>query len=723
MLRILHLLNNMTGKITIRLVAVVSLSILITAVVSYEKLYQVTETNSNIRIDRAARAATALFTERLNSEFSGIYDPHGRPTAIRLKGETDDRSLTFRNEFDVILADIGATNQGAANLFKLNPETNAFDRFATTFRKPDGTMPPAMSIGSGHPAYDNIVNNKIHVGEVPVMERMRLAYLMPIQRVNGDVAGALAVDVGWVDDLVSARTDLRVHVIIATVLILLLVATYGAVNMSKELKPLRELAQYANDLASEAPAIAVPYKNRNDEIGVLAQGLERVVALQDKLANLAYKDVLTGLGNRSRYLRDIEISLNNCLSSKCKSTLIHLDIDNFKQINDAFGQKAGDDLLKIVASQVTSIFGQTSKIARLTSDQFTILVEDDASVTKVAELTETLLMTLRQPYHLTEGEIHLTASIGIVLLQHDAENVDEAHRNAGLALRKAKTNGGDQAVFFSSEMNDVLQDQIRLDRMLKIAIEEREIEIHFQPQISPSTNSLAGLEVLARWNHSTEGSISPGKFIPVAESSGQIVALGTLVLDLACQQAAKWNEENFDFKHISVNVSPIQLWQSNFIDVLKNTLDRYNVAGENIIIEITESVFVDHCEHRIAKVLAAIRAVGVKVSLDDFGSGYSSLGYLNRLPFDQLKIDRSFVTDIDKDLRKQQVLQGVLGLGNGLGFNIVVEGAETYEEVSVIKGMGCHAIQGFYFARPSHAAKIPNMVRQITQPNVKAISA
>ncbi|PHR17792.1 MAG: diguanylate cyclase [Hoeflea sp.] len=715
MSKFVSLFNGMTGRITLRLLVIVAVSILITASLGYFKLSQVTEVNSFIRIDRAARAATALFTEKLNSEFSAINDPDGKPMALRLKSDTVDMSLSFRDVHDTLLKEIGHINQGAANLFRLNSETRAFDRFATTFRRPDGSMPPPMSIGSGHPAYADIINNQPHLGEVPVMGRLRLAYLTPIQTESGAVAGALAVDVGWVDDLVVARNELRTQIVVAAILILILVAAFGVLSMSRELKPLRQLAKYADDLAAEAPAVAVPFKSREDEIGALAQGLERVVTLQGKLAHLAYADELTGLGNRSRYLTDLKKSLLKNLSGKHKSTLLHLDLDNFKQINDAYGQETGDALLKTVATQIVDTAGETSQIARLASDQFTILVSDKSSAVQPVELAEKLLTALRQPFQLAAGEVRLTASIGIVLLQHDAEDADEAHRNAGLAMHKAKASGGDQFMFFSSEMNDVLQDQIRMDRMLQIAIEEREIEIHFQPQIIPSTGGLAGVEALARWTHPAEGPISPGKFIPIAEASGQIVGLGTLVLDLACEQAAKWRDQEFDFKHISVNVSTIQLWQPNFIDVLKAALERHNVPGRNIYIEITESVFVDHSESRIAMVLAAIRAIGVKLSLDDFGSGYSSLGYLNRLPFDQLKVDRSFISDIDTDQRKQQVLRGVLGLGRGLGFNVVVEGAETLEEVTLVEQLGCDSVQGFYYARPAPALLIPDMVRKIAQ--------
>lgn len=544
------------------------------------------------------------------------------------------------------------------------------------------------------------------------MGRMRLAYLTPIQTATGNVAGALAVDVGWVDDLVAAKNELRRQIIIATGLILALVAAFGAASLGAELKPLRALSRYAEDLAAGAPAGAVPYRERTDEIGALAQGLERVVALQGKLAHLAYTDPLTGLANRSRHLNDLDQALSESLSGQRKWTLLHIDLDKFKQVNDGYGQSVGDRVIKLIAARLKDTAGDSARIARLAADHFAVLIGDGRSADEVETLAEKLLTEIHEPLQLNAGEIRLTGSIGIVLLQHDASDADEAHRNAGLALRKAKAKG-DRAVFFSSEMLDDFQNHMRIERMLRLAIADRAIEVHFQPQVNPATHQLAGVEALARWTHPSEGPISPAMFIPIAEASGQIVDLGTLILELACEQAAKWRTSGFAFRHISINVSPIQLWQPNFIEVVKDALKRHDLAGNEICIEITEGVFVDQSKQRIEKVLAALRQLGVLLSLDDFGSGYSSLGYLNRLPFDQLKVDRSFVSDIDTDVRKQKVMRGILELGRGLGFDIVVEGAETLEEVSVIRDMGCDAIQGYYYSRPAPALLIPEVVKKI----------
>jgi EAL domain-containing protein (putative c-di-GMP-specific phosphodiesterase class I) len=249
--------------------------------------------------------------------------------------------------------------------------------------------------------------------------------------------------------------------------------------------------------------------------------------------------------------------------------------------------------------------------------------------------------------------------------------------------------------------------------MLKMAIENREIEIHFQPQVILSSNKISGLEALARWKHPSLGQIPPAKFIPIAEDIGQIVKLGTLIIDMACQQAAQWRKENFDFKHIAVNVSPIQLWQDNFIDVLSAALERYKLPANCICIEITESVFIDSTKHNTLRILDLIRSLGVMLSLDDFGSGYSSLSYLNNMPFDQLKIDRSFVTNIDTDGRMQNLMRGILSLTTELDFKIIIEGTETIEEIMMVQEMGCDVVQGYYHAKPAPAALIPDIVDKV----------
>ncbi|MFT6917027.1 MAG: diguanylate cyclase (GGDEF)-like protein [Motiliproteus sp.] len=708
-----YLVNGITGRVSARFLIIASLSILLMAGIGYSKIDQVTAKNSEIRISRAAYAAAVIFSERLEAEFAVVFDIEGGVAALRLTGDTVATSLSFRDEYDALLKVIGATNKGAANLFKFNAQTRAFDRFSTTFRKPDGSMPPPMSIGPGHPAYDNLIHGRVHQGQVPVMGRLRLAELIPIQAPDDSVQGALAVDVGWADDLIVARDELRNQSIVIAGFILILVALLGATYISRELRPIRVLAKYADDMASEATLESVPFLGQHDEIGALAEGLDRVAGLQGELAHLAYTDKLTGLGNHSRCLADLKVALRGSQSGAESWALLHLNLDKFGHINDAYGHDMGDKILNMAGARIQQVAGSQAKVARPSAAEFMLIIDTRQAAEKIPVLAQNLINALRKGFQTEAEEIFITGSIGVLDTLRSFEDLGVVQLNANLALRKAQSAGGDQYAVFCPELNDEHQALVELKKMLEIAIENREIEIHFQPQVILSSNKLAGLEALARWKHPSLGQVPPDRFIPVAEESGQIIKLGTLILEMACQQADQWRKANFDFKHISINVSPVQLWQANFIEVLSAALERHGLPGHCICIEITEGVFIDNTRHNTLLVLERVRSLGVMLSLDDFGSGYSSLSYLNRMPFDQLKIDRSFVSDIDTDDRKQKVMRGILSLAKGLDFNIIVEGTETIEEILIVQEMGCDLVQGYYHAKPAPAALIPDMVDSI----------
>lgn len=704
--------NTLSSRVTALLIVLVATSVVIMAGLGYSTLTGVTDENSGIRIDRAARAASSIMAHATDDAITVTRDDEGRPLALVVSDETDawTRNPTF---FDLVL-EIGRTNQGAANLFAMNDATGGFDRFATTFRKPDGTMPPPMSVMPGHPAYANLIAGRPHIGEVPVMGRMRLAYLTPVVNPAGGVAGALAVDVGWVDDLVVARNALRGEILLVSSLILAMAAILGILMMSREMRPLKNLSRFAHAIASGTDDTPVPHADRRDEIGALAQGLGRVAALQDELEHLAYTDPLTGRGNRARYLADLKRVVADTRAKGVHAALLHIDLDRFKEINDAFGQTAGDAVLARVAQMLSARVGGDAPLARLAGDDFTIIVRHDARPGAMADLCESILEDLSTPVALPQGEANVTASIGVVLLPRDARTADEAHRNAELALRRAKAEGPGTFVFYAEEFNAQVQNELLMERRLRAAIAERGLAVHFQPQIRVTDESLYGLEALVRWPREG-GMISPADFIPLAEKSGLIIDLGAFVLDESCRQAKAWMAQGFDFGHVSVNVSPVQLWQPGFVSTVAQTLRRHDLPGHAICLEVTEGVFVDHDEGRVARVLASLRELGVCLSLDDFGSGYSSLGYLNRLPFDQLKVDRSFVSNVHVDSRKAELLRGVVALGAGLGLEIVVEGAEAPEEVTLIRALPCTAIQGFAYARPVPAGQVVHEVARIVR--------
>jgi diguanylate cyclase (GGDEF)-like protein len=689
------------------LIGFVAAGIWIMAGVGYTQIDRVTARDAATRIDRAARAAAAVTSYAYQGTFAVNRNADGRPMSIHIVGGgSADEVLAASREYNLYVKEIASINQGAANVFRFNAATKGFDRFATTFRRPDGSMPPPLTMRAGHPAYASLAAGRPFVGEVPVQGRMRLAYMTPIFDATAELAGALAIDVGWVDDLYVAREELRGQILFWTSLILVLVASAGIAVMYFEMRPLRAMGRFADSIAEGTDDGQVPYLERKDEIGKLANGLLRVAKLQDSLETLAYFDPLTSIANRAKFLDDIRKAVTNALDGSAPCSIIMLDLDHFKETNDAYGHAAGDQLLQIVRDRVLLELAPEDQFYRLGGDDFAIVSLASFEPERTADLCERIGRAIAQPIMLPHGEARSGASMGIVLLPRDGKSVEEAYRNADLALRDAKSNGRNRFVFFNDELNAAVQHKMLLARMLRQAIEENALAVHFQPQVRAVDCTLHGVEALARWPHPERGFIPPYEFIPVAEASGLIGDLGAWILNESCRVARGWLDAKFDFGHVSVNVSPIQLWQPNFVESVAAVLARNNLPARYLCLEVTESVFVSG-EDRVMQVLGALRSLGVTLSLDDFGSGYSSLGYLNKLPLDQLKIDRSFVRDVDHDLRRQSLLRGIAALGKGLGLHLVAEGAERKEEVEFLREYGCDAVQGFYFAKPVTALLVP----------------
>lgn len=704
---------SLPARATLVLLSFVSVGIVAMGCVGYVKLDEATEQNAEIRIDRAARAAAAIAANTFAGVFTVERDASDAPIAIRFAPGLTSDFLKVSPKFDQMVDEIARTNQGSANVFCLNRETGLFDRFATTLRNPDGTFARDASLGTAHVAYASLIAGKHYTGEVMVLDRFRLAYLTPIVDDAGGVVGALAVDVGWVDDLVRARTELRRDLMILTGLLLLVLTSLGAIILSRAFRPLRTIGDFAHRVAAGEVRGDVPYLGRKDEIGTLASGMAQVVSMQAKLEQLAYYDQLTGLFNRSRFLRTLESTLGEDGAPVAPASLLLIDLDDFKGTNDAFGHATADALVARIAELLKTELRPGENLARIGPDEFALLTQRRVDNDDVEQLADTLITLLARPFHLPQGEIYTGCSIGIVRLPADARTAQDAMRNVGLALARAKADGRGRYCFFAEEMNETAQKRLVTTRSLREAIDAGDLSLHFQLQVRAADYSLFGVEALARWEHPTRGFVPPGEFIPIAEESGLIVELGTLVLKRSCRVAREWLDTGFDFKQVSVNVSPIQIRQPDFREVVVSALEASGLPARCLCLEVTESLFVNHNDRTVYRAVEALRELGVSLSLDDFGTGYSSLGYLNRLPFNQLKIDRSFVTGIDQDAQRENLLRGMVALGTGLNLQIVAEGAESEAEVAVLRAAGCNAIQGFYFARPVAAPSLPDEVDRI----------
>ncbi|POF31652.1 bifunctional diguanylate cyclase/phosphodiesterase [Roseibium marinum] len=671
---------------------------------SYFELSRTTEENASVRIDRAARAAVAILCFGTDRVFHPQFDAKNNPVSLRIATAPGVNPLAPDEKLDQLVKAIGLTNQGAANLFAWSPQTSSFDRFATTFTSPDGGPPAAFSIGEGHPAYASLAAGRPFTGEVPVQGRLRLAYMTPILAESGKVAGALAVDVGWVDDLNLAENRLKTRITSAAIVILTGVILMGGIFLRFELRPLRQLARTADDLAAGTQPQHIPFTDRLDEIGDLAHGLERVTDLQDKLQKLAYTDPVTTAGNRARYFSDLNNALKRAKDGKFRASLIHLDFNGFAKINDTFGQQVGNRVLLQAYARLANIFGPSAQIARISADDFCILLPFDAQGAIAEDYAIQAIEMLSVPFHMEEGEIRVEPSIGIALLPQDAHDAETAHRVAGLALRAAKESKNARHIFFSAPLNERVQTEMLVETLLRAALKTGQLELHYQPQICPADDRLIGLEALVRWPNEKRGYIPPGEFIPIAEKTGLILELGQYVLERACKQAAAWRQAGFDFGQVSVNVSPLQFRQPSFASTVRQMLSAYRLPAPMLCLELTENVFVDTGEQMVLDILSELQNIGVQLSLDDFGSGYSSLSYLHRLPFQELKIDRAFLADADRDLQKEQLFQAIVGLGRSLGLRVIAEGAETAGEYALTAAHHCDGMQGF-FCSPAVAAQ------------------
>ena len=433
------------------------------ASLSYFELSRATEENATIRIDRAARAAVAILCFGTDDLFHPEFDAGNNPVSLRITKPDNEYQLQPSKKLDQLVGAIGRTNQGAANLFKWSEDTAAFDRFATTFTRPDGSPAPAFSLRKGHPAFASLSSGQPFFGNVPVQGRLRLAYLTPILTQSGKVAGAVAVDVGWVDDLSLAENRLQTRIISAAIIILTGSILIGGLLLRFELQPLKILADTADDLASGRQRSKVPFNTRKDEIGDLAHGLERVTDLQDRLHKLAYTDPVTTAGNRARYFADLKKILKQAQSGSYCASLIHLDFNGFAKVNDTFGQQVGNRVLLQAYARLANIFGPSAQIARISADDFCILLPFDAKGAVAEDYAVQAIDMLSAPFHMEEGEIRVEPSIGIALLPEDAQDAETAHRVAGLALRAAKEMSGPAYVFFSAPLNERVQSDMLME--------------------------------------------------------------------------------------------------------------------------------------------------------------------------------------------------------------------------------------------------------------------
>jgi diguanylate cyclase (GGDEF)-like protein len=473
----------------------------------------------------------------------------------------------------------------------------------------------------------------------------------------------------------------------------------------------RDAERFEAQLSTEAGPIPVEVIVRNTE----AEGaVRRIFAVRDlrerraaeqRILYLAHFDTLTGLPNRASFQDRLDNDIAAMKARDSELALMIIDLDRFKEINDVHGHAAGDELLKSTAARITALLSHTEFAARLGGDEFVIVQTGRDQPDAAERLANKLLEVFSKPMSLAGQPFHVGLTIGVALYPRDGDDTRKLLANADLALYRAKEQGRSRACFFTPDMDESVRARRVLAQQLTQAIENDELEIHYQAQASVATGEIIGFEALARWNHPIHGFISPAQFIPIAEETDLILHLGEWVLRRVCLEAGNWTQPYM----VAVNLSPIQFKQAHLPELIHRILLETGMPAKRLELEITESALIEDLQ-RTLDMLRRIKALGVAIAMDDFGTGYSSLSTLQAFPFDKLKIDKSFVDKIGSRQQATVIVTAVLGLGRSLEIPVLAEGVETEVQRAFLDSEACQQAQGYLFGKPAPLSEIRHIV-------------
>lgn len=481
-------------------------------------------------------------------------------------------------------------------------------------------------------------------------------------------------------------------------------------QLRRYLGPLETLTAATRQIGASNFDVEVRIRT-DDELSDLGEDFNRMArSLRDQhreLQQRALLDGLTGLGNRD-FLRQ---QLGECLSSGQTGALLYIDLDEFKKVNDSAGHQAGDTLLQEIAGRLRACVPPAHAVARLGGDEFAILLTGGAGADAAAATAARILETVQAPIIVAGAERHVSASIGVAMIPTDGDTVDLLLRNADFAMYQAKERGRNGVASFSREMHRRMEERVALEVALSGALGRNELRLYYQP--ITSAGRLAGVEALVRWARSSGPEVGPAEFIPIAEQSGLIVAIGDWVLAQACTDFARWRSAGISPGYVSVNVAPKQLQSSQFRERLQRLMSERQMRPAEIQLEVTESALANGPQ--VIATLERLHHIGLRLALDDFGTGYSSLGQLQSLPFDVLKIDRSFIVGLPESRVALQLVRTILSMTQGLNMKAVAEGVETEAQRDLLHRLGCNAMQGYLFGRPVPEWQIRNLLRAAVQ--------
>ena len=471
-------------------------------------------------------------------------------------------------------------------------------------------------------------------------------------------------------------------------------------------------------------------------LGTVQDITERINA-QKQIHNLAYYDLVTGLPNRAQLSEQLRYTLKLSKRNNSKFSVLFLDLDHFKQVNDTLGHDAGDELLRQVASRLTSVVRETDMIiggnevdsdldsqhtvARLGGDEFVVLLSVINRAEDAARVADRIAQAVGMPYVLGNNTVNVTTTIGISVYPADGDDFESMMKSADVAMYHAKESGRNGYQFYSRSIHEQALTRFSLEADLRVAIETNQLTVAYQPKIDMETGELSGVEALTRWMHPGKGAMNPSEFIPLAEETGLIIPLGQWVLRQACEQMQRWVNSGWPPLVMAVNCSSVQFTKSNVIEDINNAISLSGLDPKYLEIELTESLLLQDGEKGI-QIIKDMKALGIQVAIDDFGTGFSSLSYLKRLPVDKLKIDKSFVDDLATDSGDAAIVTAIITLSHNLKLKVVAEGVETQEQYDMLRGFKCNEAQGYLISRPLDIAELEEWMDSYHAGNLDKVS-
>ncbi|AFZ36219.1 response regulator receiver modulated diguanylate cyclase/phosphodiesterase [Stanieria cyanosphaera PCC 7437] len=471
------------------------------------------------------------------------------------------------------------------------------------------------------------------------------------------------------------------------------------------------LVRVHNQLALKAAQRKIVQLNNELEERV-KQRTQQLLSANERLRQMAIYDDLTGLFNRSEFMEQLEQSLYRTkIDSAYQFALLFLDCDRFKVVNDSLGHLVGDALLKKIAHQLQNIVSVKDTLARLGGDEFAILLSGISELNQAIETAKQIISLLKQPFYCLDYEIFINVSIGIVLINPDYQQPEHILRDADTAMYRAKDLGRGQYQVFTPTMYYAAHQLLKIETDLHRAIKQKELLVYYQPIVDLAQGKIVGFEALVRWLHPQHGLMFPDSFLPVAEETGLICSIGSLVIEQACDQLSQWQQQGFTHLNIYINLAVQQLSQSSLVEEIDRILAKTKLDSDSIKLEITESSMMQNLQST-KLLLRQLQERGIKLSIDDFGTGYSSLSQLQTFPVNTLKIDRSFIQNLDGTPDNLGLVPVILSIAHVMKLNVVAEGIETKQQLTQLRELGCHFGQGFLFAKPLNAEEATKLIAQ-----------